>query len=93
MARGLDLERKEEIIQEFQINEKDTGSIEVQVALVTARIKHITDHLKKHPKDFHSRKGLMTMVGKRRKMLKYIKKEKPELYQEITKKLGIRSKI
>ena len=90
MARGLDLERKEEIIQEFQINEKDTGSIEVQVSLLTARIKHITDHLKKHPKDFHSRKGLMTMVGKRRNLLKYLKEKDVERYRALIAELGLR---
>ncbi|MDK2945823.1 30S ribosomal protein S15 [Geotoga petraea] len=90
MSRGLENDVTKGIVEEFQINEKDTGSVEVQVALLSARIKHITEHLKKHPKDFHSRRGLMSMVGKRRKMLKYLKKGKPELYQELIKKLGIR---
>jgi small subunit ribosomal protein S15 len=90
MSRGLDPEVKEQIIQEFQISDKDTGSIEVQVALLTARIKHLTEHLKEHPKDYHSRRGLMTMVGRRRKMLKYLKKNKPLVYQDIVTKLGIR---
>jgi small subunit ribosomal protein S15 len=90
MSRGLENDITKKIVEEFQINEKDTGSVEVQVALLSARIRHITDHLKKHPKDFHSRRGLMSMVGKRRKMLKYLKKGKPELYQELIKKLGIR---
>ena len=90
MSRGIEEERKQEIIKEFRINEKDTGSVEVQIALLTARIKHLTEHLKTHPKDFHTRRGLMAMVGKRRKMLKYLKREKPGLYSEIIKKLGIR---
>lgn len=90
MSRGLENDVTQKIVEEFQINEKDTGSVEVQVALLSARIKHITEHLKKHPKDFHSRRGLMSMVGKRRKMLKYLKKGRPELYQELIKKLGIR---
>ncbi|HOB16548.1 MAG TPA: 30S ribosomal protein S15 [Defluviitoga sp.] len=90
MSRGLDPEIKEQIIQEFKISDKDTGSIEVQVALLTARIKHLTEHLKEHPKDYHSRRGLMTMVGRRRKMLKYLKKNKPLVYQDIVTKLGIR---
>jgi len=90
MSRGLEPEIKEQIIQEFQISDKDTGSIEVQVALLTARIKHLTEHLKEHPKDYHSRRGLMTMVGRRRKMLKYLKKNKPVVYQDIVTKLGIR---
>ncbi|ABX31302.1 ribosomal protein S15 [Petrotoga mobilis SJ95] len=90
MSRGLDPEKKEELIEEFKINDKDTGSVEVQVALLSARIKHLTEHLKQHPKDYHSRRGLMMMVGKRRKMLKYLRKSKPLVYQEIINKLGIR---
>ena len=89
MSRGLEPEIKEQIIQEFQISDKDTGSIEVQVALLTARIKHLTEHLGTS-KDYHSRRGLMTMVGRRRKMLKYLKKNKPLVYQDIVTKLGIR---
>ncbi|MDN5345890.1 MULTISPECIES: 30S ribosomal protein S15 [Petrotoga] len=90
MSRGLDPEKKEELIEEFKVNDKDTGSVEVQIALLSARIKHLTEHLKQHPKDYHSRRGLMMMVGKRRKMLKYLRKNKPLVYQEIIKKLGIR---
>ncbi len=87
---GLDPEKKEQIIKEFRINEKDTGSVEVQVALLTARIRHLTEHLKKHPKDYHSRRGLMKMVGRRRKLLKYLRKKKPEVYKELIEKLGLR---
>ncbi|RKX52688.1 MAG: 30S ribosomal protein S15 [Thermotoga sp.] len=87
---SLDPERKAEIIKEFQIHEGDTGSVEVQVAILTARIKHLTEHLKKHPKDFHSRRGLMKMVGRRRKLLKYLRRTKPESYRELIKKLGLR---
>ena len=90
MARGLDVDIKKDIIEQFRINEKDSGSTEVQIALLSARIKHITEHLKKHPKDYHSRKGLTSMVGKRRKMLNYLKSERPEVYQDLSKKLGIR---
>ncbi|HBT50838.1 30S ribosomal protein S15 [Petrotoga olearia] len=90
MSRGLDPEKKEELIEEFKVNDKDTGSVEVQIALLSARIKHLTEHLKQHPKDYHSRRGLMMMVGKRRKMLKYLRKNKPLVYQEIINKLGIR---
>ncbi|PNS01092.1 30S ribosomal protein S15 [Petrotoga miotherma DSM 10691] len=86
----MDPEKKEELIEEFKVNDKDTGSVEVQIALLSARIKHLTEHLKQHPKDYHSRRGLMMMVGKRRKMLKYLRKNKPLVYQEIIKKLGIR---
>jgi len=87
---SLHPEKKAEIIKEFQLHEGDTGSVEVQIALLTARIKHLTEHLKKHPKDYHSRRGLMKMIGHRRKMLKYLKREKPEAYKELIKKLGIR---
>ncbi|PNR96508.1 30S ribosomal protein S15 [Petrotoga olearia DSM 13574] len=86
----MDPEKKEELIEEFKVNDKDTGSVEVQIALLSARIKHLTEHLKQHPKDYHSRRGLMMMVGKRRKMLKYLRKNKPLVYQEIINKLGIR---
>ncbi|ANQ53199.1 MULTISPECIES: 30S ribosomal protein S15 [Thermosipho] len=81
---------KEEIIKEFQIHEGDTGSAEVQVALLTARIKHLTEHLKKHPKDYHSRRGLMKLVGRRRKILKYLRNKNPEAYKEVIHKLGLR---
>ena len=81
---------KQEIIQEYQINDKDTGSIEVQIAILSHRIRHLTEHLKIHKKDFHCRRGLLKMVGRRRKMLRYVKKNKPEVYLELIKKLGIR---
>ncbi len=87
---GLDPEKKAEIIREYRISDKDTGSVEVQVALLTARIRHLTEHLKKHPKDYHSRRGLMKMVGRRRKLLKYLRKKKPEAYKELIEKLGLR---
>ena len=86
----MDPEKKAEIIKEFQIHENDTGSVEVQIAILTARIKHLTEHLKKHPKDFHSRRGLMKMVGRRRKLLKYLRKVKPEAYRELIEKLELR---
>ncbi len=86
----MDPERKAEIIKEFQIHEGDTGSVEVQIALLTARIRHLTEHLKKHPKDYHSRRGLMKMVGRRRKLLKYLRRKKPEVYKELIEKLGLR---
>ncbi len=86
----MEPEKKEQIIKEFQIHEGDTGSVEVQVALLTARIRHLTEHLKKHPKDYHSRRGLMKMVGRRRKFLKYLRKKKPEVYKELIEKLGLR---
>ncbi len=81
---------KEDIIKEFQIHESDTGSTAVQIALLTARIRHLTEHLKNHPKDYHSRRGLMKMVGRRRKMLKYVMKKDPELYKQLLEKLSLR---
>ncbi len=81
---------KENIIKEFQIHDNDTGSTAVQIALLTARIQHLTEHLKNHPKDYHSRRGLMKMVGRRRKMLKYLKDKNPEAYRELIEKLGLR---
>jgi len=83
-------EEKQRIIEEFRISEKDTGSVEVQVAILTARIRHLTEHLKLHPKDFHSRRGLMKMVGRRRKFLKYLRKSNPESYKSLIEKLGLR---
>ncbi|KAF2958826.1 30S ribosomal protein S15 [Thermotoga sp. Ku-13t] len=86
----MDKEQKQQIIEQFRINEKDTGSVEVQIALLTARINHLTEHLKMHPKDFHSRRGLMKMVGRRRKMLRYLKRVNPESYRNLIEKLSLR---
>ncbi|WP_038059820.1 30S ribosomal protein S15 [Pseudothermotoga hypogea] len=86
----VDKEQKQQIIEQFRINEKDTGSVEVQIALLTARINHLTEHLKAHPKDFHSRRGLMKMVGRRRKMLRYLKRANPESYRNLIEKLNLR---
>lgn len=79
-----------QIIAEFGKDEKDTGSSEVQVAILTEKINHLTEHLKEHPKDVHSRVGLLKMVGKRRRMLNYIKSKKLEEYRSLIEKLGIR---
>ncbi len=86
----MDKEQKQQIIEQFKISEKDTGSVEVQIALLTARINHLTEHLKVHPKDFHSRRGLMKMVGRRRKMLRYLKRANPESYRNLIEKLNLR---
>ena len=83
-------ERKNEIIATFKREEKDTGSSEVQIALLTERIKVLTDHLKVHPKDNHSRRGLLKMVGKRRNLLNYLAKKDVNRYREIVAKLGLR---
>jgi small subunit ribosomal protein S15 len=81
---------KEEVISNFRIHEKDTGSCEVQIALLTARITHLTEHLRDHRKDFHSRRGLLQMTSKRRKLLNYLKKHNLEKYAELLQKLNLR---
>jgi len=86
----VDQREKQQIIEQFKINEKDTGSVEVQVAILTARIRHLTEHLKNHPKDFHSRRGLMKMVGRRRKFLKYLRKANPDSYRVLIERLNLR---
>ena len=83
-------ERKQEIINNFKRDEKDTGSSEVQIALLTERINELTEHLKVHKKDNHSRRGLLQMVGKRRNLLNYLAKKDLDKYREITEKLSIR---
>ena len=81
---------KKTIIAKFGRNEADTGSPEVQVALLTERINHLTEHLKEHKKDHHSRRGLLKMVGKRRALLSYLKKNDIESYRNLIERLGIR---
>ncbi|MDI3547163.1 MAG: small subunit ribosomal protein [Halanaerobiales bacterium] len=81
---------KERIIQEYQLEEGDTGSPEVQIALLTARIDQLTEHLKEHKKDFHSRRGLLKMVGKRKRLLTYLQKKNIERYRDLISRLGIR---
>jgi small subunit ribosomal protein S15 len=81
---------KQSIIEDNRSHEKDTGSSEVQVALLTARINHLTEHLKTHRKDFHSRRGLLMMAARRRKLLDYLKKNDLKGYKELVEKLGLR---
>jgi small subunit ribosomal protein S15 len=81
---------KQEIIEKFKRHEGDTGSPEVQIALLTDRINHLTDHLKAHKKDHHSRRGLLMMVGKRRGLLNYLMNEDIQRYRDIVEKLGLR---
>ncbi len=83
-------ERKQEIINLYKREENDTGSPEVQIALLTERINELTEHLKVHKKDNHSRRGLLRMVGKRRNLLNYIAKKDIERYRTIVEKLGLR---
>lgn len=86
-------EQKAELIKQYGKNEQDSGSAEVQVAILTARIKELTEHMKSHKKDFHTRRGLLMLVGKRRRLLSYIKKNDIENYRNLIKSLGIRDNI
>jgi len=83
-------ERKQEIIKEFATHEGDTGSPEVQVAILTERINHLNEHLKVHKKDHHSRRGLLLLVGQRRGLLNYLTKIDVERYRALVEKLGLR---
>ncbi len=83
-------ERKLEIIKEFGRTEGDTGSPEVQIALLTERINHLTEHLKSHQKDHHSRRGMLMLIGQRRGLLNYLKEKDINAYRELIAKLGIR---
>lgn len=87
---SITTDRKAEVIKKFAGNEKDTGSAEVQVAILTERIQNLTEHLKTHAKDFHSRRGLLVMVGKRRRLLDYVRKNDEERYKSLIGELGIR---
>ena len=82
--------KKQAIIKEYARTEGDTGSPEVQVAVLTARIKELTDHLKEHPKDHHSRRGMLKMVGQRRGLLAYLKRTDIERYRALIERLGLR---
>ena len=84
------VENKTEIIREHQAHEGDTGSPEVQVAVLTKRITHLTDHMREHKHDFHSRRGLLKLVGKRRRLLKYLQKKDIERYRALIATLGLR---
>jgi len=87
---ALSPEAKKAIMAEFKLHESDTGSPEVQIALLSNRIKEITEHLKVHPKDFHTRRGLLKLIGKRRRLLNYVSKEDIERYRKLVKDLGLR---
>ena len=86
-------ERKAELIKTFGKDEKDSGSARVQVALLTERIRELTEHMKSHKKDFHTRRGLLMLVGQRRRLLSYIKKNDINEYRELIAQLGIRDNI
>ncbi|MDP8220548.1 MAG: 30S ribosomal protein S15 [Candidatus Stygibacter frigidus] len=87
---ALSNEAKQAIMAEFKLHESDTGSPEVQIALLSYRIKEITEHLKVHPKDFHTRRGLLTLIGRRRSLLDYLTKIDITRYRKIIKTLGLR---
>lgn len=87
---GLALEKKKNIIESHRGHGKDTGSPEVQVAMLTERINQLTEHLRSHSKDFHSRRGLLMMVGKRRRLLQYLNRDNSERYRALIEKLGLR---
>ena len=87
---ALSTQEKQPLIAEYRVHEKDTGSAEVQVALLTKRINDLTEHLKSFKKDHHSRRGLLMMVGKRRRLLEYIKQRDVAKYRELIERLGLR---
>jgi small subunit ribosomal protein S15 len=86
----LSIEKKRSLIEQFKTHEGDTGSPEVQIALLSERINGLTDHFKAHQKDHHSRRGLLMLIGKRRGLLEYLRKKDPERYRAVTERLGIR---
>ena len=86
----LSPDKKKSLIERFKVHEGDTGSPEVQIALLSERINGLTDHFKAHKKDHHSRRGLLMLIGKRRGLLEYLRKKDTERYRVITEKLGIR---
>ena len=90
MATGTDAETKKKIIADFATSDGDTGSPEVQVALLTHRISHLTEHLKEHKHDHHSRRGLLLLVGQRRRLLNYMRREDISRYRSIIERLGLR---
>jgi small subunit ribosomal protein S15 len=87
---SIEKDKTIEIIKDFGSNEADSGSADVQIAILTERIKNLTEHLKIHKKDFGSRRGLLSMVGQRRNLLKYIKSKDENRYSDLIKKLGLR---
>ena len=87
---SITIDRKQELIKEFAIKNDDTGSPDVQVAILTERIVNLTEHLKTHNKDFHSRRGLLMMVGQRRRLLDYVKNKEAARYENLVKRLGLR---
>ena len=87
---SITADRKQEVIKEFATAESDTGSPEVQVAILSERIRNLTEHMKVHKKDFHSRRGLLMMVGQRRRLLDYLKRKETGRYEQLVERLGLR---
>lgn len=87
---ALAVEKKKDLIETHRVHATDTGSPEVQISMLTERINQLTEHLRTHSKDFHSRRGLLMMVGKRRRLLQYLNKENPARYRGLIEKLGLR---
>lgn len=87
---SISKERKQDLIKEFETHTGDTGSPEVQIAILSERIKNLSDHMSTHAKDFHSRRGLLMLVGQRRRLLDYLKKKSHPRYQTVIQRLGIR---
>jgi small subunit ribosomal protein S15 len=87
---SITAERKQEVINDYAMGENDTGSPEVQVAILSERIRNLTEHLKVHKKDFHSRRGLLMMVGQRRRLLDYLKAKEESRYTALLERLGLR---
>jgi small subunit ribosomal protein S15 len=90
MRAVLDVDKRKGIIGSYQLHEKDTGSPEVQIALLSARIEYLTEHFKSHKKDHHSRRGLLKLVGQRRRLLDYVKNKDVERYRAVIQRLGLR---
>lgn len=86
----LDSEKRKDVINNFRLHEVDTGSPEVQIALLSARIEYLTEHFKAHKKDHHSRRGLLKLVGQRRRLLDYLRKKDVERYRSVIQRLGLR---
>ena len=86
----LDSEKRKDVINNFQLHAVDTGSPEVQIALLSARIEYLTEHFKAHKKDHHSRRGLLKLVGKRRRLLDYLRKKDVQRYRSVIQRLGLR---
>jgi small subunit ribosomal protein S15 len=90
MTVGLTAEKKKDVISNFKTHEADTGSAEVQIALLSERINYLTEHFKAHAKDHHSRRGLLKLVGQRRRLLNYLKNKNVDRYRSVVERLGLR---